>query len=286
MRKMLVPTMLLTTLASVVGAQPSPETVYAPPTPPQPDDGYNAGAVHLSLMIDYATDYVFRGVELFDPPDAEDSLNLQVDARLSFDLGKAPHPYIGVFVNIADSDPVSDFQVVQPTIGFEWDLKPIKFIGGFNAFIYPDRSDLDTSEFFAGLEFDDSFLWPNRKPVFTPFVYAAYDVDLYDGIYLLAGVKHVMPIENTGLTLTFLGQAAYVMDHPLFAADPLGERDTGFQHYQVGVVGRFELNELLNIPLRYGRWSVRGYVHYTDGIDNDLRATTQLWGGGGIEFSY
>jgi len=270
----------------VAGAQPAPETVYAPPAPPRPDEGYNAGAVHVSLVIDYATDYVFRGVELFDPPGAEDSLNLQVDARLSFDLGKAPHPYIGVFTNIADSDPISDFQVVQPTIGIEWDLKPVKFIGGFNAFIYPDRSELDTSEFFAGLEFDDSFLWPNRKPVFTPFVYAAYDIDLYDGIYLLAGVKHVMPIKDTGLTLTFLGQATYVIDHPLFAADPLGDTNTGFQHYQVGVIGRYELNELLNIPLRYGRWSIRGYVYYTDGIDNELRATTQLWGGGGIEFSY
>lgn len=267
-------------------AQPAPETVYAPPSPPRDDAGYNAGAVHLSLVIDYATDYVFRGVELFDPPGAEDSLNLQLDARLSFDLGKAPHPYIGVFTNVADSDPLSDFQVIQPTLGLEWEFKPFKFFGGFNAFIYPDRSGQDTSEFFAGFEFNDAFLWPRRKPVFTPYVYASYDIDLYDGIYLLAGVKHVLPTDSTGLTLTFFGEAAYVIDHPLFAGDPAGDAATGFQHYRVGVDGRYRLNELLNIPRRFGSWSIRGYLYYTDGIDDELRATTQIWGGGGIEFSY
>lgn len=286
MPRMLIPVTCACLLASRALAQPAPDTVYAPPSPPREDAGYNAGAVHLSLVIDYATDYVFRGVEPFDPPGAEDSLNLQIDARLSFDLGKAPHPYVGVFTNIADSDPLSDFQVVQPTIGLEWNLKPFKWLGGFTAFIYPDRSELDTSEFFVGFEFDDSFLWRDRKPVFTPYVLATYDIDLYDGIYLLAGVKHVLSIENTGLTVTFFGEAAYVIDHPQFAVDPAGDDATGFQHYQVGAIGRYELNQLLNIPRRFGTWSVRGYLYYTDGMDNDLRSTTQLWGGGGIEFRY
>ena len=43
---------------------------------------------------------------------------------------------------------------------------------------------------------------------------------------------------------------------------------------------------LLNIPRRYGDWRLKGYLFYTDGIEDELRADTQLWGGMGIQFSY
>ena len=37
---------------------------------------------------------------------------------------------------------------------------------------------------------------------------------------------------------------------------------------------------------RYGDWSVIGYLNYTDGLENELRADTQVWGGLGIGFKY
>ena len=78
---------------------------------------------------------------------------------------------------------------------------------------------------------------------------------------------------------------AYVSDYELYAggADVEG---TGFSHYQVGLTAEYRLNSLLNISRRYGQWSVAGYLFYTDGLDNELAATTQLWGGGGITFRY
>jgi hypothetical protein len=44
----------------------------------------------------------------------------------------------------------------------------------------------------------------------------------------------------------------------------------------------YGLNDLLNIPARYGKFDVIGYLFYTDRLENDLAADTQIyWGGGG-----
>jgi hypothetical protein len=60
----------------------------------------------------------------------------------------------------------------------------------------------------------------------------------------------------------------------------------GFQHYQIGLIGDYSLNTLLNVSKRYGEWSIEAYLYYTDGLDNDLLSTTQIWGGAGIMFRY
>src|SRR5262245_40099765 len=97
----------------------SPDSVYAPPSPPRPEEGINQGGVHFDLGVAYMTDYVYRGIEIFETPGGEDRPNLQIDAKLSFDLGKLPHPFIELFVNYADSDPISTFQEIRPNLGLE-----------------------------------------------------------------------------------------------------------------------------------------------------------------------
>ena len=54
----------------------------------------------------------------------------------------------------------------------------------------------------------------------------------------------------------------------------------------MGAIANYSLNTLLNVTRRYGEFSLQGYLFYTDGIDHDLRADTQLWGGVGINFKY
>src|SRR5438874_7818347 len=128
-----------------------PESVYAPPEPPTEEQGINQGAVHVDLSVRYMTDYIFRGLDRSDgvglslnptvPPvdDAktfgnEDAPNLQFDAKLSFDLGKLPHPYIGLFTNVYNSDPISRFQEVRPIFGAEWTIRPLILEGGHQTF--------------------------------------------------------------------------------------------------------------------------------------------------------
>src|SRR4051812_28216114 len=79
---------------------PEDESVYAPPSTPREDQGINQGGVNLDLKITYLTDYIYRGVDHSHFPSRSKNLNFQFDTTISFNLGKLPHPFIGVFANI------------------------------------------------------------------------------------------------------------------------------------------------------------------------------------------
>ncbi|MGH7179986.1 MAG: hypothetical protein ACREJC_21595, partial [Tepidisphaeraceae bacterium] len=210
--------------------QQTPETIYAPPAPPKPDEGVNQGAVHLDLVVRYMTDFIYRGVDYSEVGGGEDSPNLQFQGKLSFDLGKLPHPYMGLFVNVYDSDPVSNFQAVWPVVGFDWPIKPITVSGGGIWYIYPDRDEQNTAEFFGKVTLNDAGLFRTEKPIFSPYVYGAYDYDLYNGWYFEAGVEHDFEFRDLGVTLKVLADVAFVSTNQFFATTP-GGNDTGFQHY-------------------------------------------------------
>lgn len=293
--------------APAASAQQDVETIYDLPemvaAPEQ--QAVNAGGVHIDLNVSYLTDHVFRGIDrgepgggfrdaggnpiVFDPDEedatgAEDAPNLQFDGRLEFDLGPLPHPFVGLFVNVFNDDPVSRFQEVRPFFGLEWEVRPLTFAGGHTSYIYPEREDVDTAEVWGMVTLDDSLLFGTDKPVLSPYAFGAYDYDLYNGLYLELGVKHDFELEDTGVTLTALGRVAYVVDHPQFSGVP--GRDNGFQHYDVGLVGSYSLNTLFNLSRRYGDFRLEGYLFYTDDIDDDLLAETQVWGGVGVGFRY
>jgi hypothetical protein len=271
--------------------EPDTESVYAPPVAPREEEGINQGAVNLDLTVRYMTDYVYRGIDYGETipgttfgGGAEDAPNLQFDGRILFDLGKLPHPYVGIFVNVYDSDPISRFQTVRPFFGLEWNIRPLTIDVGHQNFIYPERDDSSTAEVYGKITFDDSWLFRTEKPLLSPYVYAAYDYDLYNGYYLEGGVSHDFAIEDTGIVLTALADVAYVRGQQIYLLE--GTDDTGFQHYDLGLIGRYSLNTLLNIPKRYGDFSLEGYIYYTDSLDSQLRADTQIWGGVGIRFQY
>lgn len=264
----------------------APESIYAPPSPSHEGPGINEGAVHFDLSLAYMTDYVYRGIEIFEPPGAEDRPNVQIDSKLSFDLGKLPHPFIEVFVNYADSDPVSSFQEIRPSFGAEWSIRPLVLSAGHTTYLYQNRDTFNTSEIWGKIQIDDSYFLHSRQPMLSPYVYGAYDYDLYNGWYMEAGVSHDFVIEDTGLVITANAHVSYVRGIQLFAADPLKMDVNGFQHYQLGLIGTYSLNSLMHFSTRYGKWSIQGFVNYTDGLDNSLRANTQVWGGAGILFQY
>ncbi|MCC6239243.1 MAG: hypothetical protein IT448_02955 [Phycisphaerales bacterium] len=263
---------------------PDVASVYAPPSPNSETEGVNSGGVHIDLEVRYMTDYIFRGMEILEVPGSEDSPNLQLAGKLSWDLGKLPHPFIGLFANVADHDPLSQFQEIRPTVGFDWDIRPLTITAGHNSYIYPDRKEMDTSEIFVKMKLDDAWLWSTERPLLSPYVMAAYDYDLYNGWYFEAGVEHTLTLEDLGIDLTFYGQVAYVYNNPLYAYS--ASKDDGFQHWQTGVIGRYSLNKLFNTSVRYGRWELVGYLNYTGSGDDRLRAEDQLWGGAAIGFHY
>ncbi len=216
------------------------DSVYAPPDPISESTGVNEGGVHFDLDVSYLTEYVYRGVNESNriagtravgdttprPEFRETAANIQVDAQLTFDLGKAPHPFVGVFVNTFDADPESRFQEIRPFLGFELTLRPIIFTTGHNSYIYPDRDQINTTEVFAKITIDDSYFLRTDEPILSPYVYAAYDYDLYDGVYLEAGVEHEFIIEGTGIVLTAQAAFAFVDGHELYVEEG-AENDSG-----------------------------------------------------------
>ena len=292
----------LTRVLSLVQERDPYESIYQPPGPPRVEEGVNNGGVNFDLRVSHLTDYVYRGIDqserlasldnLGNPTSAgrvghEDAPNLQFDGFLKLNLGRNPHPVAGVFVNVYNDDPVSRFQEIRPYFGFDWNLKPLRIQAGQISYVFPEREGLNTQEAWASVTFDDSRLWRTERPVFSPYAYVAYDYDLYDGLYAEVGMRHEFELEDTGIMITALANVAYVANHELFIDPDAPEpQDTGFQHLDVGLIGTYSLNKLMGIPRRYGQWTLNGYLYYTDGINEGLRADTQVWGGAAIGFRY
>ncbi|HWE96028.1 MAG TPA: hypothetical protein VG269_18845 [Tepidisphaeraceae bacterium] len=260
-----------------------PQSVYPQIAPPRDDEGINAGAVHFDVDVSYLSTYVYRGVDQTTTPKTQERA-LQFDGKAEFDLGKLPHPFVGLFVNVFNSDPISRFEEVRPNFGLDWTIKPITFSGGYTSYIFPNRKGLDTQEAFARIMLDDSRIFHTERPLLAPYVFGAYDLNLYKGFYLEAGIRHDFVFEDVGLTLTPNADIAYVVNNPQY--EIMHGPKSGLQHYDVNLTATYSLNHLFNTSRRYGEWSVRGYLTYTAQIDKQLRADTLIWGGVGLNFSY
>ena len=122
---------------------------------------------------------------------------------------------------------------VTPYVGFDWNLRPLTVSAGWVSYIFPERESLNTSEVYGKLALDDSLFFHTDRGLLNPYVYAAYDYDRYDGLYLEAGFRHDFPIEDTGVIVTAVADVGYVMNHRFFSLR--NGDDTGFQHYDVGL---------------------------------------------------
>ena len=262
------------------------QSVYAPPRVPKKEEGLNQGGVNLDLKFTYLSNYIYRGVDHSSFVGRSQKPNLQFEGTVSFDLDKWPHPFVGIFANLYNNDPVSRFQEVRPFAGLEWNLRPFTIAGGIISYIYPERETLNTAEGFLKITFDDSLLFRTERPVLSPYVFAAYDYTLNQGVYIEAGVKHDFILEDTGLTFTIFGDIAYINNiKQVFIFT--NTKTSGLQHYDVGLIGSYSLNQFFRYPKRYGDIMLVGYLNYTDGINRDvLHTDTKVWGGVGLQFKY
>lgn len=271
-------------LAGAAGAED--QSVYSPPGMIQETQpAVSGGGLNLDLKADYMTAYVYRGVNHSKVGGDGPSANFQFDGRLALDLGTAPHPFVGVFSNVCDADPVSHLQEIRPYFGATWELKPLTLEAGHISYIYPDRQDVSTAEVYGKITLDDSALWRTSRPVLSPYLLGAYDYDVNNGWYLEAGVSHDFVIEDINLTLTTIADIAYEMGiQKVFAFD--NPRDEGFQHYDLGLLAHYPLNSLLNVPRRFGQWTLEGYFYYTGTLAEHILADNLFWGGIGIGLKY
>jgi hypothetical protein len=303
---------------AVVAADPP--SVYAPVEPERPIDGTNKGGVQFDLDVKYLTDDVYRGIShnfaVYNdsgPKIAKrHASNFAADAKLTFNLDKLPHPFVGVFSNINDSDPVSRFQEIRPFAGLDYSIRPISLSVGVNDYIYPERETLDaqsknkkpnpnTSEIFVRVSLDDSYFFKLQKPIIAPYVLGVYDYDKNKGWYIEAGIKHDFEFPDFGVTISPFADVAYISHFPqqfitnsqnFISVLPSGrfgivhQSSSGFQHYDVGLVGSLSLNHVLHLPPRYGQFAIEGYLTYTSKFSNPVLANTEVWGGVGLKYRY
>jgi hypothetical protein len=276
-----------------------PPSVYAPIEPEREEDGSNNGGVNLDLDFRYLTDDVYRGVSHNravyvnvpgEPVQGKlHASNFQTDGKLSFNLGKLPHPFVGVFANVNDSDPLSRFQEIRPFFGFDYTLRPLIFSVGDNSYIYPERERFNpspnTSEVYLKFTLDDSFFFLTPNPILSPYAYAAYDYQRNQGWYIEAGLKHDFIFDDLGVTISPFGDIAYVSHFPQQFIT-VAQHSSGFQHYDVGLKGDLSLNHLFKLAPRYGQFAVEGYLTYTSKFSNENLGNTELWGGVGLKYRY
>ena len=262
-------------------------TIYAQPATVGPTQGTNEGGTNVDLNFDYFNHDVYRGVDHSLVGGRGDTANLESEGRITFDLGRLPHPFVGVFANVFDSDPVSRFQEIRPYFGAELKVRPLNLSAGDNTYIYPEREDFDTSEVWGKIEFDDSLLFHTDEPIASPYVYGAYDYSKNKGWYLESGIKHDFVLEQTGITITPFADIAYIVgfQQEFVFIIPVRHAD-GFQHYDVGVQLRYSLNTLFNFSKRFGEFTFKASVTSTNAIQARLGANNVLWGGVGIGFQY
>ena len=262
-----------------------PDDVYLRPTGPTEEQLTNQGGVHFSLDVTYFSTYMYRGVDQSTPP-IHNEHALQFDGRLSFDLQKLPHPFVGVFSNIFNDDKVSRFEEVRPYAGLEWTIRPITLSTGFNGYIFPNREGVDTQEVWSKIYLDDSRIFHTDIPFLAPYAYGAYDFNKYKGFYLEAGIRHDILVGDTGLIVSIIGDFAYVAHNRYYKLAGPDGAETGFQHYDAGTVLTYDLDNLLHLPTRFGHWEVKGYLYYTGSVEAGIKADSRIWGGAGLNFRY
>lgn len=250
------------------------------------DQEVNNGKVHVTLDFAYSNRYVYRGVDHDSVASHSNSLNLLFDAKLEFDLGKYPHPYVEVFTNIYDSDPISRFQEVRPIIGANWDLKPFDLDLSEISYIFPEREAYNYPEIDFKVTLDDNLIFNTDRPVLSPYVLGAFEYQKHEGWYLEMGVKHDFLLEDFGLVITPQLDVAWItgLQQQFVFINTIA--CTGWQHFEAGLNVSYSLNSLLNVSTKYGEFDVKGYGFYDDKLNKNITASNAFWGGIGLGFRY
>ena len=274
-------------LASVLGEEVDPFASTPAEIPNEwGNQQENNGGAHFSLDFAYANKYIYRGVDHDAVATHGNSLNLLFDGRLEFDLGKYPHPFVELFTNVYDADPLSRFQEIRPIVGADWDLKPFDIQLSSVNYIYPERENLNIPEVDIKLTLDDNLLLNTDKPFLSPYVLGAFDYQKNEGWYVETGVKHDFVFEDMGLTITpemNVGWISGLRQQFVFINNV---RNTGWQHLELGVTISYSLNHLLNVSRKFGEFDVKGYGFYDDKLNSRITASNAFWGGIGLGFKY
>ena len=238
----------------------------------------------LTLNAFYLTDYVYRGVDYTHLSRAH-GLDFLAEAQLSLATGDGmPGYFFSAATNYFDHDPESHWQMLRGEAGMDWKINQITAILSAEMEQYPDRERLSSAEVAGKLLWDDSHLWHREHPLLQPYVLAAYDYQINSGWYLETGISHDFVLAD-GLIITPLARVAYTSAWQRQFVFTV-EEGTGWQHYDLGVAGKYSLNSLLNIPRGYGQWLLGASLYYTGHLADATVGNSLWWGSVSIGLIY
>ncbi len=225
-------------------------------------------AVSFEAGVDYASKYVWRGIELNE--------DFVVQPSFTMNWGNFS-ANIWASVDTTDfNDRRWDAQEVDYTLSYNFSCGNIDYSTGIIYYDFPGtKGDSATREVFLGMSAGNCLLQPSLT------VY--YDFDEANGFYVNAGVGHSMSFCNERLSLDLAANVGWGDEdyHDYYfdgnANRPV--RNSGPSDLKLGVSATYALNSAA---------SITPYVAYTTLLDADLRDTASDEGVyiSGINFSY
>jgi len=263
----------------------------------------SANPYPVTLAVEYTmvSDYIWRGANFSEyAGEGREKLNHQVDIALSADLKDLGLPDFGsitfdawfeIYEGQRTMAPGSETstQEVDYTISWAYDIPktPVSIELGWIAYTFPNTGGdgYSTYEVYASVGVNDGALFGLEDGVLNPTVTYNYDYDLVEAGVLTITVKHEFALDDLlGLPtlkhMTLKPSASALIDNRYWdkALGGTGHTSTRLAVMDYGLALGADLNGLLDIPERYGAFSLTTFVNYSDALRDDL-LNDEFYGG-------
>ena len=240
-------TLLLTVLAAPARGQTGePVDVRAEPEPEN----------EVSFDLTWASAYVWRGVAFTDGAVFQPSLTSAHRKGLSFNVWGN--------LDMDDSNDLSgDFQEVDLTLSYALPIESAWAVEvGFIEYLFPNGVGEGTREVFT------TFAWEGSV---TPSVSLYYDFDEVEDLYASFALSYATTVGPLGLEIA--ASAGHAGDD--FALSAGGDEG-----------GLFDGNLSLTLGYSTGRYSLAGFIAYTDTLDDGALPDQDVGAYGGFSLSF
>jgi len=278
------------------------EADAAPAAAPAEVEG-SANPYPVTLGVEYTvvSDYIWRGANFSEyAGEGRERLNHQVDVSLSADLADLG---IGDFGSITFDAwfeiyegqramaPGSEtsLQEVDYTLSWAYAIPetPVSVELGWIAYTFPNTGGdgYSSYEVYGAVAFNDGALFGQEDGVLNPSIAYNYDYDLVEAGVLTLAVEHEFAISD--LTdapvlkdMTITPSATVVIDNRFWdkAIGGTGHTSTRVGFVDYGLAAGMDLNSVLDIPAKYGAFSLGAFVNYSDALRDDL-LNDEFYGG-------
>lgn len=274
----------------------------APAAAPAAPEG-SANPYPLTLAIEYTvvSDYIWRGMNFSEyPGEGRERPNHQLDVALSADLKDFGLPDFGSITFDAWFEfyegqramaPGSEtsLQEVDYTLSWAYDIPetPLSVELGWIAYTFPNTGGdgYSSYEFYGTISLNDGALFGLDEGIINPSVSYNYDYDLVEAGVLTIGIEHEFALSELSDApilkhMTVTPSASALIDNRYWdkALGGTGHTSTRLAFIDYGLAASVDLNGLLDIPARYGGFSLGAFVNYSDALRDDL-LNDEFYGG-------